>query len=95
MLVLDELGTESATPWAKEKLFQLLNYRYTAMLPTIITTRASMRDLEPWLRTRIHDAERCQVLELKASSYSGSTDQVGQRTSLLKKEEPDPKVWRE
>ena len=95
MLVLDDLGTESATPWAKEKLFQLLNYRYTAMLPTIITTRSSTRDLEPWLRTRIHDAERCQVLELKASSYPGSTDQAGQRASFFKKEEPDPKVWRE
>lgn len=95
MLVLDDLGTESATPWAKEKLFQLLNYRYTAMLPTIITTRFGKRDLEPWLRTRIHDTDRCRVLELKASSYRGSTEQAGQRTSLLKREEPDPNVWRE
>ena len=38
LLVLDDLGTESATPWAREKLFQLLNYRYAARLPTVITT---------------------------------------------------------
>ena len=38
LLVLDDLGTESATPWAQEKLFQLLNHRYAARLPTVITT---------------------------------------------------------
>ena len=75
LLVLDDLGTESATPWAKEKLFQLLNYRYTAMLPTIITTSVAQDRLEPWLRTRISDTARCQVWTIKASSYRGSADQ--------------------
>ncbi|GAI75364.1 unnamed protein product, partial [marine sediment metagenome] len=27
LLILDDLGTQTATPWAKEKLEQLLNYR--------------------------------------------------------------------
>ena len=40
LLVLDDLGTESATPWAREKLFQLLSYRYNALLPTVITSSA-------------------------------------------------------
>jgi DNA replication protein DnaC len=39
MLILDDLGTQSATPWAREKLYQILNYRYNAELPTVITTR--------------------------------------------------------
>jgi len=26
LLILDDLGSQSATPWAKEKLHQLLNY---------------------------------------------------------------------
>ena len=30
LLVLDDLGTQNATPWAKEKLFQILNHRYTS-----------------------------------------------------------------
>ena len=38
LLILDDLGSQSATPWAQEKLFQLLNYRYNAQLPTVITT---------------------------------------------------------
>ncbi len=75
LLVLDDLGTESATPWAKEKLFQLLNYRHNAVLPTVITTSAAEAKIEPWLRTRIRDTARCQVWTIRASSYRGSADQ--------------------
>ena len=32
LLVLDDLGTQSMTPWVKEKLYQLFNYRYNAEL---------------------------------------------------------------
>ena len=77
LLVLDDLGVESATPWAKEKLFQLLNYRYSANLPTVITTSATPNELEPWLRSRIFDADRCVVWALKAPSYRGGADQQG------------------
>ena len=38
ILVLDDLGTESATPWAQEKLFQIINYRYNFQFPTVFTT---------------------------------------------------------
>jgi DNA replication protein DnaC len=75
LLVFDDLGTESATPWAKEKLFQLLNFRYSAHLPTVITTSAEPGEIEPWLRTRMFDVDRCQVWALKVSSYRGSVDQ--------------------
>ncbi len=76
LLVLDNLGTESATPWAKEKLFQLLNYRHSALLPTVITTTIAEERLEPWLRTRIRDAELCRVWTIKAGDYRGSADQT-------------------
>lgn len=79
MLVLDDLGTESATPWAKEKLFQLLNFRYTALLPTVITSSIAEDKLEPWLRTRINDAIHCQVLTIETASYRGSADQMESR----------------
>lgn len=79
MLVLDDLGTESATPWAREKLFQLLNFRYTAQLPTVITSSISEDRLEPWLRTRINDANHCQVLTIDTTSFRGSADQMAAR----------------
>jgi DNA replication protein DnaC len=75
LLVLDDLGTESATPWAREKLFQLLNYRYSARLPTIITTSSSIENIDPRLRSRMLDAERCTVFGIQASSYRGSKAQ--------------------
>ncbi len=77
LLVLDDLGVESATPWAKEKLFQLLNFRYSANLPTVITTSSAPNELEPWLRSRIFDADRCVVCALEVRSYRGSADQKG------------------
>lgn len=68
-LILDDLGTESATPWAREKLFQLLNYRYNALLPTVITTSQTANEIEPWLRTRMFDVERCQFWALDIPGY--------------------------
>ena len=38
LLILDDLGVQASTPWAKEKLDQLLNHRYIHELPTVITT---------------------------------------------------------
>jgi DNA replication protein DnaC len=75
LLILDDLGTESATPWAREKLFQLLNYRYNAQLPTIITTTSTPDEIEPWLRTRMFDVNRCQYWVIKAPGYRGSRSQ--------------------
>ena len=76
LLVLDDLGTESATAWAKEKLFQILNFRHKALLPTVITTSVAENKLEPWLRTRIHDAAHCQLWTVGATDYRGSSDQT-------------------
>jgi DNA replication protein DnaC len=71
LLILDDLGTESATPWAREKLFQLLNYRYAARLPTVITTSNPIDQIEPRLRTRMLDAARCTVFVIAAPAYRG------------------------
>ena len=49
VLILDDLGTQNATSWAAEKLYQLLNYRYNAELPTVITTNQSLNDMDPRL----------------------------------------------
>ena len=41
VLVLDDLGKESASAWSIMTIFQILNMRYESMLPTIITTQYS------------------------------------------------------
>lgn len=55
LLVLDDLGAESPTPWAREKLYQLINHRYLSRLPTIITTNTPLEELDPRVRSRIVD----------------------------------------
>lgn len=78
LLVLDDLGTENASPWAREKLFQLFNYRYNVRLPTVVTLHTAnprsgaLDEVEPRLRTRMLDEERCAVWAIIAPSFLGS-----------------------
>jgi DNA replication protein DnaC len=72
LLILDDLGTQSTTSWAKEKLFQLFNYRYIAGLPTVITTSSLMEDIDKRLRSRILDARLCAVYAVIAPPFRGS-----------------------
>ncbi|RMF26177.1 MAG: hypothetical protein D6759_20115 [Chloroflexi bacterium] len=69
LLVLDDLGTQSATSWAREKLHQLLDYRYNARLPTVITTANTLEELDPRLRSRMLDGSRCTVFAIVAPPY--------------------------
>ena len=73
LLVLDDLGTESATAWAREKLYQLFNYRYSARLPTVITTAVPIEELDPRLASRMLDGLRCTFFVLEAPSYRGKS----------------------
>jgi len=65
VLVLDDLGAQSSTPWAQEKLFQLINHRHSARLPTVITTSMQLEQLDERLRTRIADGTLSEVLEVE------------------------------
>lgn len=69
LLVLDDLGTENATSWAKEKLFQILDYRYVANLPTVITTSHKLGDINPRISTRIMDDRRCRILLFSVTNF--------------------------
>ncbi|MBG0786654.1 MAG: ATP-binding protein [Anaerolineaceae bacterium] len=71
LLILDDLGTQSATPWAREKLYQLFNYRYNAELPTVITTSSKSEELDPRLNSRLQDSRLCQVLIIPVPAYRG------------------------
>ena len=61
LLILDDLGTQSGTPWAQEKLFQIFNHRYNAQLPTVITTNRSLEEIDERLRSRMTDPTLCRV----------------------------------
>ncbi len=76
LLILDDLGIQAGTPWAKEKLDQLLNHRFNRELPTVIVTIVPIDQLEERTLTRLTDPKLCQiyVVEEKRPSlldYSG------------------------
>jgi len=67
-LVLDDLTTTGSL-WAKEKLFQIIDHRYVAQLPTVITTYKQMDELDNRIRTRVIDRRRCVPFVIEATDY--------------------------
>src|SRR3990172_5067414 len=74
LLILDDLGSESGTPWADEKLFQLINHRYNACLPTVITTNASVQQMEARVRTRLTDPQVSTILLMGRFDFGGKSE---------------------
>jgi len=72
LLVLDDLGTQSMTPWVKEKLYQLFNYRYNGELPTVITTSDSLEEMDPRIRSRLLDGKLCTIYAINVPGYHGN-----------------------
>lgn len=70
-LVLDDLGVESATNWAREKMYQIFDYRYNARLPTVITTATAIEKLDTRLASRMLDPTHCTIFAIMATSYRG------------------------
>lgn len=69
LLVLDDLGTENATPWAQEKLYQIINHRYVERLPTVITTNVELRKIDDRIASRMLDYRLTTLVEIDASDF--------------------------
>jgi DNA replication protein DnaC/primosomal protein DnaI len=46
VLILDDFGKESASAWSASMIFQIVNYRYEAMRPLIVTSQYDLAGLE-------------------------------------------------
>jgi DNA replication protein DnaC len=73
LLILDDLGAQSSTPWAKEKLDQLVNHRLNNQLPTVIVSIVPIEELEERIRTRLLNSSLCQIYELGEKAVALST----------------------
>jgi DNA replication protein DnaC len=72
VLILDDLGAQSASPWAREKLNQLFNHRYNAELATVFTVADEMlNSLDERLRVRLFDDRLSTVCIITAPAYRG------------------------
>lgn len=63
LLILDGLGAHSSTPWAEEKLQQVINHRFNAELPTVVTTATELTELDPYIRSRLETGGLSRVVQ--------------------------------
>ena len=63
LLILDGLGAHSSTPWAEEKLQQVINHRFNAELPTVVTSASDLAVLDPYIRSRLQTRGLSRVVQ--------------------------------
>ncbi len=69
LLVLDDLGAQQTSPWAQEKLYQILNHRHLGQMPTVITTNLELKEMEPRIASRLADLDVVVVYEIEAPDF--------------------------
>ncbi len=82
LLILDDFGEHSTTSWAREKLYQVINYRYNARLATVITSRCSLDDIDSPVSSRLVDPKIGLVWNIIVPDYR--TDATSSRKKIAR-----------
>lgn len=71
LLILDDIGKEKPTIWARERLYVIINARYENMLPTVYTTNCREEELRQQIGEAITSRiyETCEPVLLISSDY--------------------------
>ncbi|MFC2011042.1 ATP-binding protein [Chloroflexota bacterium] len=77
VLILDDFGAQTTTPWAQEKLYQVINHRYNARLGTVITTNCSLEEIDSRISSRLADTNISLSFNIISPHYRA--DQSGQK----------------
>jgi len=86
LLILDDFGEQSTTPWAQEKLYQVINYRYNARLATVITTCYSLDEIESRVSSRLVDPKISLVFGIIAPDYRSDRRSIKKMSRRTRKE---------
>lgn len=71
VLILDDFGKESASAWSASMIFQIVNYRYEAMRPLIVTSQYDLAGLEKRIsRQGEHESARAVVSRLRQMCHT-------------------------
>ena len=62
VLILDDLGVEKPSDWVTEKLFEVIDRRYSEGKGLMVTTNESLVRLSPRLQSRFKDKEMCRIV---------------------------------
>ncbi len=87
LLVLDDLGAQSSTAWAKEKLYQVINYRYNARLPMIVTTSTGLDEIDHPISSRLSDRSISNVFQITAPDFRGDLNAGRKRKTTRRRGE--------
>lgn len=70
LIILDDFGAERQTEWSIERIFEIVDWRYSDELPIIITTNATPEELKKKMGARIYDRlrEMCKFEAISAKS---------------------------
>lgn len=82
LLILDGLGREQSSPWAMDKLRQIISYRHDRQLPTIVTTQRELNELDPMISSRIQDKDVVTLVKINARDYRAPDEGFLSRADL-------------
>lgn len=90
LLILDDLGAENNTVWAKEKIYEIIDSRYRDKKPCIITTNLTREGLNKRLtgedeisRTYDRIIEMCYPIEVRGRSRR--VESAKEKEEIIKK----------
>lgn len=71
LVIIDDLGAERLRDWVQESIYRLINERYEKMLPLVITTNCSIKELEERIGGPTVDrlAEMCKIVTFEGKSW--------------------------
>lgn len=75
VLILDDLGTEKPSEWTVERIFEIIDHRYSSCRPTVITTNCTVDELKRQIGARSYDRikETCRYVTITESSCRASS----------------------
>lgn len=84
LLILDDYGTQHSTPWANEKMYQIIVHRHAARLPTVITMLTLDDNLNSPITSRLQDTRLVNLKSIVAPSYRPSPHEAGKLVKARK-----------
>ena len=89
LLILDDLGQEQTSPWAVEKLYQIIVHRHNSRLPTVITSTVDFTETPGPKSSRIRDPYVGQLIKIDAPDFrtmsKGNIERTGRSNQRHKK----------
>lgn len=75
VLILDDLGAEKPSDWTVERIFEIIDHRYSSCRPTVITTNCTADELKRQIGTRSYDRikETCRYVTITETSRRQAT----------------------